>query len=107
MADKKMKRALTLMPVVLFVFLFMTLATVFSKYVIAAEMSHGMVSGAYLLALMVMLFPASSYGQMVKVIPSAGSAYAYTQKSINPYAGFLVGWSILLDYLFIPMVNYL
>jgi amino acid transporter len=50
-----------------------------------------MVPGAYLLALMVMLFPASSYGQMVKVIPSAGPAYVYKQKSITPY---VVGWLI-------------
>ncbi|WP_102693277.1 APC family permease [Rummeliibacillus pycnus] len=104
---KEMKRTLTLVPVVLFGFSFMALATVFSTYGIAAEISHGMVPGAYVLALVVMLFTAYSYGQMAKAIPSAGSAYAYTQKAINPYLGFLVGWSILMDYLFIPMVNYL
>lgn len=104
---KEMKRTLTLVPVVLFGFSFMALATVFSTYGIAAEISHGMVPGAYVLALVVMLFTAYSYGQMSKAIPSAGSAYAYTQKAINPYLGFLVGWSILMDYLFIPMVNYL
>ncbi|WP_330219164.1 APC family permease [Peribacillus butanolivorans] len=108
MSDSKgMKRSLTVIPVVLFGFSFMALATVFSTYGIAAQLSHGMVPGSYLLALGVMFFTAYSYGQMAKVIPSAGSAYAYTQKSINSYAGFLVGWSILMDYLFIPMVNYL
>ncbi|WP_412547121.1 hypothetical protein [Peribacillus simplex] len=45
---------------------------------IAAEMSH-VVPGAYILALMVMLFTENSYGQMAKVIPSAGSAYAYAK----------------------------
>lgn len=104
---KEMKRTLTLVPVVLFGFSFMALATVFSTYGIAAEISHGMVPGAYVLALVVMLFTAYSYGQMANAIPSAGSAYAYTQKAINPYLGFLVGWSILMDYLFIPMANYL
>ena len=88
-----MKRSLTVIPVVLFGFSFMALATVFSTYGIAAQLSHGMVPGSYLLALGVMFFTAYSYGQMAKVIPSAGSAYAYTQKSINSYAGFLVGWS--------------
>lgn len=107
MEQNKMNRSLTLIPVVLFGFSFMALATVFSTYGIAAELSHGMVSGSYLLALIVMLFTAYSYGQMAKVVPSAGSAYAYTQKSINPYVGFMVGWAILMDYLFIPMVNYL
>lgn len=105
--QKELKRTLTLLPVVLFGYSFMALATVFSTYGIAAQLSHGMVPGAYLLALIVMLFTAYSYGQMAKVIPSAGSAYAYTQQAINPYIGFLVGWAILMDYLFIPLVNYL
>lgn len=88
---KEMKRTLTLLPVVLFGFSFMALAaTVFSTYGIAAEISHGMVPGSYLLALVVIMFTAYGYGHMAKAIPSSGSAYAYTQKSINPYAGFLV-----------------
>src|SRR5699024_5741576 len=33
--------------------------------------------------------------------------YAYASAGIHPYAGFLVGWIILLDYLFIPAVAYL
>ena len=37
----------------------------------------------------------------------AGSAYAYTQKSFGAPVGFLAGWSLLLDYLFLPMLNYL
>lgn len=52
-----------------------------------------------------MLFTAASYGKLVKVFPTAGSAYTYTQKAINRHLGFLVGWSSLLDYLFLPMVN--
>jgi amino acid transporter len=37
----------------------------------------------------------------------AGSAYTYTQKSFGAPIGFLAGWSLLLDYLFLPMLNYL
>src|SRR5579875_3256554 len=103
----KLQRSLTLLPVVLFGFSFMALGTVFSTYGIAAHMSHGMVAGSYVIALCVMLFTAYSYGQMAREFPYSGSAYTFAQKSINPYIGFLVGWSILLDYLFIPMVNYL
>ncbi|XNM87699.1 amino acid permease [Escherichia coli] len=29
------------------------------------------------------------------------------QKSINPHVGFMVGWSSLLDYLFLPIINVL
>ncbi len=42
---------------------------------------------------------------MVRLFPSAGTAYTYTQQTIHPYAGFLVGWASLLDYLFLPMIN--
>ena len=41
----------------------------------------------------------------MKIYPQAGSSYTYTQKTINPHLGFLVGWSSILDYLFLPMVN--
>ncbi|MEX0632667.1 APC family permease [Serratia ureilytica] len=51
-----------------------------------------------------MLFTAISYGKLVRQ-PTAGSAYTYAQKAINPHVGFLVGWSSLLDYLFLPMIN--
>jgi amino acid transporter len=37
----------------------------------------------------------------------AGSAYTYAQKSFGAPVGFLSGWSLLLDYLFLPMINYL
>src|SRR5699024_8755492 len=69
--------------------------------------SHGMVAGSYILALIVMLFTAYSYGQMAREYPVSGSAYTYAQKAIGPEVGFMVGWAILIDYLFIPMVNYL
>jgi len=37
----------------------------------------------------------------------AGSAYTYVRRSIDPRVGFLVGWAVLLDYLFLPMVIWL
>lgn len=39
------------------------------------------------------------------VFPSAGSAFTYASEVIHPNVGFLVGWSSLLDYLLLPMVN--
>ena len=42
---------------------------------------------------------------MIRAYPSSGSAYTYTQKSINPSMGFMVGWSSWLDYLLSPLVN--
>ena len=62
---------------------------------------------SYIVALIAVLLTSLSYGQMIRKYPSAGSAYTYVQKSIHPNAGFLVGWSSLLDYLLSPMVNIL
>src|SRR5699024_7060980 len=103
----KMSRSLSLFSVVLFGLSFMALTTVFSTYGIVAQLSHGMVAGSYIIALIVMLFTAYSYGQMAKEFPVTGSAYTYVQKAINPYMCFLFCWIIVIVYLFIPMFNYL
>ncbi len=100
-------RTLSLWSVVLFGLAFMALTTVFSTFGIASELSMGMITGAYIVALIVMLFTAYSYGVMAKRYPVAGSAYSYVQRAISPSSGFLVGWAIMMDYLFIPMVNFM
>jgi putrescine importer len=41
----------------------------------------------------------------VRVYPSAGSAYTYASETIHPNVGFVIGWSSLLDYLLLPLVN--
>ncbi len=101
------RRTLTLFPLVILGLAYMAPMTVFSTYGVAAQTTHGMVPAAYIVALLAMLFTAYSYGKMVKAYPVAGSAYTYTQKTISPHLGFLVGWSVLMDYLFLPMINFL
>ncbi|WP_257346953.1 APC family permease [Pseudalkalibacillus decolorationis] len=101
------RRTLTLLPVVILGLAYMAPMTVFSTYGVVAQTSLGLIPAAYIVALIAMLFTAYSYGKMVKAYPSAGSAYTYTQKSISPNLGFLVGWSVLMDYLFLPMINFL
>lgn len=102
-----LKRTLTLYQVVLFGLAYMTPMIVFGTYGILAETTGGFVPTAYLVALVAMLFTAYSYGKMVKAFPVSGSAYTYTRKSINPHLGFMIGWSVLLDYFFLPMVIWL
>ncbi len=92
---------------VLFGLAYMTPMIVFGTYGVLAEITHGIVPTAYLIALIAMLFTAYSYGKMVKAFPASGSAYTYTRKSVSSHLGFLVGWSVLLDYLFLPMVIWL
>ena len=105
--DGQMTRSLTLSSVVLFGLAYMTPIIVLGTFGILAQQTGGVVPTAYLVALIAMLFTAYSYGQMAKAFPTAGSAYTYTRKSIHAKLGFLVGWAVLLDYLFLPMVIWL
>ncbi len=100
-------KVLTLGPVVMMGLAYLQPMTIFDTFVIVSGLTDGHVTTAYILALLAILFTASSYGKMIKNFPSSGSAYTYAQKTINPYIGFIVGWSSLLDYLFMPMINIL
>ena len=102
-----LKRVLGVPALVLFGLVYMVPLTVFTTYGAVTVLTGGRVPVAYLLTLAAMVFTARSYARMVVAYPVAGSAYAYTQKSFGAPVGFLVGWSLLLDYLFLPMLNYL
>ncbi|MFM1653622.1 APC family permease [Brevibacillus sp. B_LB10_24] len=100
-----LKRSLTLKYVVFFGLAFMAPKTFFSTYGVAVQSTNGMLPTAYAIALVVMLFTAYSYAQLVKAFPKAGAAYTFTQKSISPHIGFIVGWTIIIDYMFSPMIS--
>ncbi len=106
-AETEFKQVLTLFPVVLFGLAYMVPMTVFTTYGIVSQLTLGMLPAAYIATLLTMLFTAYSYGRMVKAFPYTGSAYTYAQKSLNSHVGFFTGWILLLDYLFLPMINYL
>ncbi|MFJ4468948.1 APC family permease [Streptomyces sp. NPDC089424] len=69
--------------------------------------SHGAVALVYLVATVAMAFTAFSYAQMVRVVPRAGSVFAYARVGLGKEAGFVAGWMAMLDYLLIPAVAYL
>ena len=102
-----LRRALGTPSLVLFGMVYMVPLTVFTTYGIVTQLTGGRLSVAYLVTLAAMVFTARSYARMSAAFPVAGSAYAYTQKSFGAPVGFLAGWSLLLDYLFLPMLNYL
>ena len=74
--------------------------TVFGE---ALARSKGHAIDTILLAMVAMILTAVSYGRMAALYPSAGSAYAYVGHGLNAHLGFLAGWAMLLDYLFIPL----
>ncbi|MEU1874639.1 APC family permease [Streptomyces sp. NPDC019793] len=69
--------------------------------------SHGAVALVYLVATVAMAFTAFSYAQMVRVVPQAGSVFAYARAGLGNGAGFIAGWMAMLDYVLIPAVAYL
>lgn len=84
---------------------YMTPTVVFDTFGIVAQETENVVPLAYLVALVVMVFTAISYGKIARAIPSAGSAYTYVRESVHPNLGFMVGWTSLMDYVLLPMVN--
>lgn len=69
--------------------------------------SQGAVALVYAVATVAMAFTAFSYAQMVRVVPQAGSVFAYARKALGEGPGFIAGWMAMLDYVLIPAVAYL
>ena len=72
---------------------------------IASQVSRGHMVTTLLIAMVGMMLTAISYGRMASLFPSAGSAYTYVGKGLNPQLGFLAGWVMFLDYLIVPIIN--
>jgi amino acid transporter len=73
----------------------------------ASATTGGTLAMAYLIAMVAMLFTATSYGKMAGAFPVAGSTYSYTQKGINHHLGFFAGWAIYLDYVLVPLIVFI
>lgn len=102
-----LKRTLGTTSLVLFGLAYLTPMVVLAIFGVIAQASKGASSAAYLVAMVAMLFTANSYGVMSRVFPIAGSAYGYVRKGVGDLPGFLAGWVVLLDYLFLPLVIWL
>lgn len=101
------KRSLKLYHLTILGVAYMTPMIVYGMYGVIAVTSHGQAAGAFAIGVVAMFFTAYSYCHMVKAFPIAGSSYTFTRQGLNPKLGFMTGWMILLDYLFIPMAIWL
>jgi amino acid transporter len=69
-----------------------------------SDRGRGHVVTAILIAMVAMLSTAISYGRMARVYPSAGSAFTYVAQEIHPSAGYITGWSMVMDYIVNPLI---
>lgn len=105
--ETEFKRVLGVPALVFFGLAYMVPLTVWTTYGIVTTETKGHLPLAYALTTVAMLLTAFSYGRMVVAQPIAGSAYSYASRSFGRPIGFMVGWALLLDYIFLPMINYL
>src|SRR4051794_13906337 len=101
------RRVLGLPSLIFFGLAYMVPLTVWTTYGVVTTSTKGHLPGAYVVTTVAMLFTAYSYGRMVIARPTAGSAYTYASMAFGRPLGFMVGWALLLDYIFLPMINYL
>jgi putrescine importer len=101
----RLRRVLTLWDLIFYgIVLIQPIAPV-PLYGVAEKLSNGHFVTTILIAMFAMMITAFSYGRMAAIYPSAGSAYTYVGKGLNPHLGFLVGWAMLLDYILQPLIT--
>ena len=104
---QELKRELSFKDVFVYGMLFMVVIAPMSIYGYISKDSHMMAPFVYFVGICAMFFTALSYMKMSNRFPIAGSVYAYVQRGLNHHVGFIAGWLILLDYVFVPALLYL
>lgn len=99
----RLRRVLSLWDLILYGIVAVTPSAPVTVFGLALLMSKGHAVDTILVAMVAMVFTGFSYGRMAALYPSAGSAYTYVGRGINPHLGFLAGWAMLLDYVVIPL----
>lgn len=107
METGQLRRTIGLSELVFFGLVFIGPAAAVGVFGTLDARSGGAVALVYIVATVVMAFTAVSYMRMSREVPRAGTVFAYASAGIGKPAGFVAGWMILLDYLFIPSVAYL
>ncbi|KUN30634.1 amino acid permease [Streptomyces corchorusii] len=106
-AHQRLRRGLGFRDLVVYGLLFIAPMAPVGVFGTLDATSHGAVALVYVVATVAMAFTAFSYAQMVRVVPRAGSVFAYARAGLGKGAGFVAGWMAMLDYALIPAVAYL
>lgn len=102
--EAKLKRVLSLSDLIIYGIILIQPVAALPLFGHANNISRGHAVTALLIAMLAMIFTAISYGRMANKYPVAGSAYTYVGKGIHPYLGFVAGWSMFMDYMFVPIL---
>src|SRR5207245_4171844 len=92
----RLNRSLTLWDLMLYGVIVIQPVAPMSVFGVLSDRAHGHVVPTLLIAMVAMLFTAFSYGRMARAYPSAGSAFTYVGQEINPAAGYVTGWSMVM-----------
>jgi amino acid transporter len=103
-AQPSLRRSLKLWHLIVYGIIIIQPTAPMGIYGVVSNEARGHVVTTILIAMVAMLFTAFSYGRMARVYPSAGSAYTYVGKELHPLLGYVVGWSMLMDYLLNPII---
>lgn len=95
-------RSLSLRDLVVYGLLFIGPTSTMGTFGVLDARSHGAIALAYLLATVAVAFTAWSYARMSQAVPQAGSVFAYASAGLGRRPGFIAGWMLGLDYLFMP-----
>ena len=104
--QQQLKRVLSVPDMIVYGLIFMVPIAPFGIYGGVFDESGGMPALVYLVGTLAMVFTALSYGMLIREWPVSGSVYAYTSRGLGPGVGFVTGWTLLLDYLLIPLLMY-
>jgi putrescine importer len=99
----RLRRVLSLGDLIIYGIVAVTPSAPVTVFGLVSVRARGHTVDTILFAMVAMALTAISYGRMAALYPSAGSAYTYVGRGLNPHLGFLAGWAMLLDYLIIPL----
>jgi putrescine importer len=104
-SQPKLKRVLGLRDLIFYGIVLNQPVAAVGLFGLVSQLSKGHMVTTLLISMVAMSLTAVSYGRMAALYPSAGSAYTYVGKGLNPYFGFIAGWVMFLCYLIIPIIN--